>query len=77
MLIQLLGLVALGVGFWLIRTCVVTHPNPGVRAQAVQMVQAVHFLWPPFLCGALYRRGRSTIRNGFEVLIHNLPYYGK
>jgi len=40
------------------------------------MLQVVHFLWPPFLFGGLYRRGRSAVREAFEVMIHNLPYYG-
>lgn len=53
---------------------VVPHPNRAVRAQVIQMVQAVHFLWPPFLFAGLYRSARRTVRTAFEVLVHNLPY---
>lgn len=71
---QLLGLIALIVGFWLIRTYVVANPNASVRAQAFQMVQVVHLLWPPFLFGGLYRRGYGAVRAGVDTLVHNLPY---
>lgn len=71
----LLGLVALCVGFTLILTLVVPAPNPAVRAQTFQMVQVVHFLWPPFLFGALYRAGHRSVRAALEVFAHNLPYH--
>lgn len=76
MVFQILGLVALGVGFWLIHTYVVSNPVSAIRWQTIQMVQVVHFLWPPFLMGALYRRGRSTLRGAVETMVHNLPYHG-
>ena len=69
-----LGALALSVGFWLITIYVVAHPNPGVRGQACQMVQTVHFLWPPFLFGSLYRRRYTVVRNTLDAFIHNLPY---
>jgi hypothetical protein len=71
---QVLGLLALSVGFWLLQTYVVHNPNPGARWQTIQMVQAIHFLWPPFLFGGLYRMGPRAIRSALDVLIHNLPY---
>jgi hypothetical protein len=70
-----LGLVAVIGGFVLIDTLVLSNPNPGVRAQAIQMVQAVHFLWPPFLFGWLYRASRRSLRVGLEVFVNNLPFY--
>jgi hypothetical protein len=72
---QVLGLVALAVGCWAIGTFVVPSPEPDVRWQTLQMVQAVHFLWPPFLCGALYRRARRAVAAQFEALVNNLPYH--
>ena len=72
-----LGLAALLVGFGLMLTFVLPNPNPAVRAQTAQMVQAIHFLWPPFLFVALYRQGRRAARNAFEVFVHNLPYCGE
>lgn len=76
MTFQLLGLVAIVVGFALMTTYVIPNPNPAIRGQTFQMLQVVHFLWPPFLFGTLYRRGRNALREAFEVLLHNLPYYG-
>jgi hypothetical protein len=69
-----LALVALVAGFTLIHIYVVPDPHPAVRAQAIQMFQAVHFLWPPFLFGGLYRGLRRNARVGFEIFVHNLPY---
>jgi len=71
---QTLGLIALAVGFWLIHTLVVPNPNPAIRGQTFQMLQVVHFLWPPFLFGGLYRTARRTVRTRFDTLIHNLPH---
>jgi len=75
-LFQVLGLIALVVGFWAIHTYVVSSPDPAERWQTVQMLQVSHFLWPPFLFGALYRRGRQEVAARFEALVHNLPYFG-
>jgi hypothetical protein len=69
------GLLALVLGCWAIDTYIASSPAPAVRWQTFQMVQAVHFLWPPFLCGALYRRGATAVAAQFEALAHNLPYY--
>ncbi|MHC4399608.1 MAG: hypothetical protein ACYTG0_08005 [Planctomycetota bacterium] len=73
---QLAGLIAIVVGFYLIRTHVVPHPNAAVRAQTFQMVQAGHFLWPPFLAGGLCRMRSRALRGAFDTLIHNLPHHG-
>jgi hypothetical protein len=72
---QVLGLVALAVGCWALGTFVVPSPEPAVRWQTIQMVQAVHFLWPPFLFGALYRRARRAVAAQFDALVNNLPYH--
>ena len=71
----ILGVTALVVGFVVINTYVVPHQDPNVRGQTFQMLQVVHFLWPPFLLGARYRRRYSTVQARFDTLIHNLPYY--
>jgi hypothetical protein len=73
-LFQVLGLAALIAGFLLVKTLVVTSPNPAVRWQTVQMLQVCHFLWPVFLFGGLYRFGRRTVQAGLDLLVHNLPY---
>jgi hypothetical protein len=69
-----LGLIALVVGFVLLKTFVVNNPNPAVRAQSVQMLQCIHFLWPPWLMGTIYRRTQNHYRSALEVLVGNLPY---
>jgi len=73
-LFQVLGLIAIVVGYWAIATYVIPSPDPGVRWQAVQMVQAVHFLWPPFLFGARYRRSVREVTAQFQALANNLPF---
>jgi hypothetical protein len=75
-LFQIVGLVAIVGGCWLMFTYVVASPNPDVRWQTFQMLQVGHFLWPPFLFGALYRRGRRETAAQFEALAGNLPYSG-
>lgn len=72
---QLLGLIALVGGSWVINAFCVQSPDPEIRIQTVQIVQVVHFLWPPFLCGALYRHKSRASTEGLETLLRNLPYY--
>jgi hypothetical protein len=74
-LFQVLGLIALVVGCWVIFTFVTSSPNPAVRWQTVQMVQVVHFLWPPFLFGAMYRKGTRLVEAQLAALVNNLRYY--
>jgi hypothetical protein len=71
---QAIGIVALVAGFFLTTFLVVPSPIPEIRWQSVQMVQVLHFIWPPFLLGGMYRLRRRTVRARFEVLVHNLPY---
>ncbi|CAN5748223.1 hypothetical protein BH23PLA1_BH23PLA1_30590 [soil metagenome] len=73
-LFQAMGLIALVGGFWAMQSYVIPAANLGVRGQVFQMMQVVHFLWPPFLFGQLYRVRRRALRTGLEVLVHNLPY---
>ena len=69
-----MGLVALIVAPWLAFTYALPSPNPNVRAQAFQVVQMVHFLWPPFLFAALARQPGRMFRARMDALVHNLPY---
>jgi len=64
-------LVGLSWGLW---TYVADSPNPGVRAQSVQIIQAIHLLWPPFLMAWLYRSRQASLRGVVEGLVGNLPY---
>jgi hypothetical protein len=71
---QALGLIAIVAGFLVIYFVVIPSQNPGVRWQTVQMVQTVHFLWPPFFFASSYRRSASFVRVQFDTFIHNLPF---
>ncbi len=72
--VQVLGLIAIIVGFLLIHTLVIPDPKPAVRGQVFQMIQVVHFLWPPFLFGGLYRFRHRQVRDGLKTFVHNLSY---
>jgi hypothetical protein len=72
---QATGLIALIAGGWAVYTYVASSADPAVRWQTLQMAQAVHLLWPPFLLGTLYRRGARAVAAQFEALASNLPYY--
>jgi hypothetical protein len=74
MIFQVLGLAAIGVGFWLLSAYVADAANPAVRAQSVQMIQVIHFLWPPFLFGGLYRQRHGALRGAFDTFVRNLPF---
>jgi len=73
-LFVVLGLAALAAGAWLLLTLVVTSPSAAVRSQSVQMFQAIHLLWPPFLFAYLTRQPAKFVRSRVDALIHNLPY---
>jgi hypothetical protein len=74
-LVQIAGLIALVTAALLMETYVVNNPDPEVRYQVIQMVQVVHFLWPPFLLAYLYRRSRRQAAAWFDTMVHNLTYY--
>jgi hypothetical protein len=69
-----IGLAALLIGLCLEFAFVINSPQAAVRGQAAQMIQAVHFIWPPFLFAQLSRQPIKVIKNQFEALINNLPY---
>lgn len=48
---------------------VIPSKTPNVRAQAVQIVQMVHVLWPPFLVYGLYVKAR----NALQAQLDNVP----
>lgn len=75
-LFQVLGVVAIVGGYGLVATYVVASPLEAVRWQVFQMLQTIHFLWPPLLFASLYRRGRREVAAQFEALVNNLPFTG-
>jgi hypothetical protein len=69
-----LGFMAIITGFLLIYFLVIPSRHPGVRWNTLQMLQVVHFLWPPFMFAGMYRKTTSVIRAQFDTFIHNLPF---
>jgi hypothetical protein len=70
----LLGLIALGAAAVVMPLLVLPSDNVAIRSQAVQTVQIIHFLWPPFLFTALGHFFRSTLENGVSDVFRNLPW---
>ena len=60
--------------FVLLRDFALPSPNPAVRGQVFQMVQAIHVLWPPFLYVGLARSLRRQVAADLERVAHNLPH---
>jgi hypothetical protein len=71
---QALGFVAIITGFLAIYFLVVPNQNPAIRSQTVQMIQVIHFLWPPYLFAFLHRKIVAVIKTQFDTFIHNLPF---
>ena len=71
---QAIGLIALVAGCWAVYTYLASAAEPALRWQTLQMLQVCHFLWPPFLFGALYRSGTKSLTALFDALAQNLPY---
>ena len=71
---QVVSLLALAIGTYLILTFVVESPDPAVRGQSFQIIQVAHFIWPPFLFAGIYRRGRNQALTRFDTFVNNLPY---
>ncbi|MDB5350303.1 MAG: hypothetical protein JWN86_1550 [Planctomycetota bacterium] len=69
-----LGLAGLLAGIWLQFQLVLPSPSPQIRGQSVQMLQAIHLIWPPFLLAYLSRQPRRLAQARMEALVNNLPY---
>jgi hypothetical protein len=69
-----LGLVVLIVAPAMMFVYLIPSPDPAARFQVIQVVQMVHFLWPPFLFASLSRQPARMFRSRMESLVHNLPY---
>ena len=72
--VVILGAATIMIGGWLIATLVLPSEDPSIRTQSIQMVQAVHFLWPPFLFGGLARLRRRAAGESLTAMIQNLQH---
>ncbi len=65
--------VTLGI-YFLLQTYAVESAHEGARGQVFQMLQAVHLLWPPFLCGFLARRIVTATADEVERTLQNAAF---
>jgi hypothetical protein len=70
----LLAPAALAAAAFLIPAYILKSDDPSVRGQALQTLQVVHFLWPPFLFGALYRRNARMVGTMLENVLRNAAF---
>jgi hypothetical protein len=70
----LLELVIIAAAAVLIPLYVLPNEEVAIRAQAVQTVQIVHFLWPPFVFTAIARILRGYVENSVNNAFRNLPW---
>ena len=76
--ILIIGALVLVGGWYALRTWVLSHELPPIRFQVIQMMQIIHFIWPPFMlsyaarremtkiCRTRYRNYRTTSVTEFE-----------
>jgi hypothetical protein len=67
------AVVVLGL-FLLLSELALPDPNPAIRGQVFQMVQAIHVLWPPFVFVGLARMLRRQFGADLDRVAHNLPH---
>ena len=72
---NVVSLVAVTIGYFAISKWVI--PDPLNRTQVFQMLQTIHFLWPPFLFAGLYRYQYAAVAGEVETFVHNIPYLRK
>ncbi len=72
-----LGLVVIVVSYLVLKKFVANYPNPAVRWQTIQMVQVIHFLWPPLMAIIPVKAQKTTgkaVAGVVDGMITNLPY---
>ncbi|HOX37874.1 MAG TPA: hypothetical protein PL033_07790 [Candidatus Brocadiia bacterium] len=45
------------------------NPNGAIRAQSIQVLQMIHFLWPPFLTTSLLKRSGYRAQSFLEIVL--------
>lgn len=74
MVLLLVGSFVIVLAAVLFPSLVLRSENVAIRAQAVQVVQLVHFLWPPFLLTWQARRLRAAVIDRTVDVMSNLPW---
>jgi hypothetical protein len=67
-IVVVIPIAIVAIGYWLWYYAAASAA-PGVRTQAVQIVQLVHVLWPPFLFYGLWKNQRRTARDTVANLL--------
>jgi hypothetical protein len=75
-LVTVAGMLLVAGLYWALGTYVATSDSPSVRSQVLQMVQAVHLLWPPFLLAGLARMLRSRVGAELRRAVQNAAVGG-
>jgi len=60
--------------YYVLHENVVTSENPAIRAQAIQMVQSIHLLWPPFLLAGLALHSRTRVNRDIQRAVQNAQF---
>jgi hypothetical protein len=69
-----LGVLALAAAAFIFPLWVMPHPEPAVRWQVVQTVQALHLQWPPIMLAFLARRRRVLVEARVGDLFANMTF---
>lgn len=72
--VVVVGALVTGGLYYALSQYVATSADEGVRWQVVQMVQAVHLLWPPFLLAGLPRMMRRRVMEEVRRVVQNTPF---
>jgi len=69
---QAAGLIVLAVGFLASWSVAGSNYHDHIQAQALQLAQVVHLLWPPFLAASLIHSRRERLIRRIEILLYDL-----
>ena len=72
--IVVVGGVVIGTLFYALREFALPSEDAAVRTQVVQMVQAIHLLWPPFLFAGVSLKMRRSIGAEVRRAVQNAPF---
>ncbi len=73
-LVYLAAPLLLATAFFVMRAFVLPSDDPNLRAQAVQTIQIVHVLWPPFLLAHFHRRLVRVLRESLATVLRNAAF---
>lgn len=72
-----IGLPVVAVITWLLLAFVVHSPEPGIRWQALQVLQIVHVLWPPWLLLWIGRRNQRVVEGLLAQAVERVRFQSR